>query len=146
MKQSDHNALLYYQAAVDAGDPSAKFTLGTWYYQGRSVSKDVIKSYELQLSAAEAGHPAAMFNIGCLYMTGEGILADIDKAIIWFEKAAKNGIIQAGVNLGNIYRNGTGVTKDLNKARKYFIMFADKSNDCRDLLLAIDEDLKMTSK
>lgn len=72
--QDDRLALLYYEAGAEAGDPSAKFTLGNWLSTGRGKTDsqpDKAKAFQWQLEAAGEGHPIAMFNIGTMYLSGE---------------------------------------------------------------------------
>ena len=147
VKQSDHNALLYYQAAVDGGDPSAKFTVGVWAAQGRGMDKDLLKSFTLQHEAAHAGHPAAMFNVGVMLMTGDGVAKDVAAAARWYARAAASGVAQAAVNLGNMHRTGVGadVPKDLSKARECFALFADRSDVCKELLALTDAEIASRS-
>jgi hypothetical protein len=74
--QNDHLAFLYYEAGAEAGDPFAKFTLGSWLFTGRGRDgspPDTKKGFQWQLEAAGEGHPIAMFNIGVMYMSGEVI-------------------------------------------------------------------------
>ncbi len=75
--QNDHLAFLYYEAGAEAGDPFAKFTLGSWLFTGRGRDgspPDTKKGFQWQLEAAGEGHPIAMFNIGVMYMSGEVII------------------------------------------------------------------------
>ena len=109
-------AQLYYSAAVEAGDPAAKFTLGTWLVQGRGgLPQDSDRAFTLQIEAAQAGHLPAAFNAGCHLMTGQGCEKDPEQAAFWFEKkkAAEGNIMQACVNLANMHREGLGVERDL---------------------------------
>ena len=138
--QSDRNALLFYEAAVEAGDPSAKFTLGTWLYAGKGgLTIDKERSFQLQLEAANAGHPLAMFNTGAAYMEGSGVKSDLAAAVEWFERAAERNILQAAINASNMYRLGDGVTKDLRKARSLLANFEHSGDElCLELIKHID--------
>jgi TPR repeat protein len=142
VKQSDHNAQLYYSAAVEAGDPAAKFTLGTWLVQGRGgLPKDLERAFSLQIEAAQAGHLPAAFNAGCHLMTGQGCERDPAQAATWFEKAATGNIMQACVNLANMYREGLGVPKDLIKARNLVARFAAVDASCQKLMFALEAEI-----
>lgn len=147
VKQSDHNAQLYYSAAVEAGDPAAKFTLGTWIVQGRGgLPQDLERAFTLQVEAAQAGHLPAAFNVGCHLMTGQGCEKDPSEAASWFEKAANEGnIMQAGVNLANMYREGLGVERDLTKARNLVARFAMTNSSCQQLMFKIDAEIAAES-
>ena len=142
VKQSDHNAQLYYAAAVEAGDPAAKFTLATWHVQGRGgLPQDLERAFNLQIEAAQAGHLPAAFNAGCHLMTGHGCERDPEQAAKWFEMAAEGNIMQACVNLANMYRDGLGVPKDLVKARNLVARFAAVDASCQKLMFALDAEL-----
>lgn len=143
VKQSDHNAQLYYSAAAEAGDPAAKFTLGTWIVQGRGgLPKDLDKAFTLQLESAEAGHMAAAFNVGCHLMTGQGCEKNPVEAAEWFEKAADEGnIMQACVNLANMCREGVGVPKNLERAKKLFGRYSMTDDNCSRMLRIVQEEI-----
>jgi hypothetical protein len=143
VKQSDYNAQLYYSAAAEAGDPAAKFTLGTWMVQGRGgLEKDLEKAFNLQLESAYAGHLAAAFNVGCHFMTGQGCQKNPSEAAKWFQKAADEGnIMQACVNLANMYREGVGVPKDLEQAKRLYGRFSMTDDGCRRMLALVQQEL-----
>ncbi|KAJ1400316.1 hypothetical protein B484DRAFT_339236 [Ochromonadaceae sp. CCMP2298] len=134
-------ALLYYEGAAEAGDPFAKFTLGTWLYHGRGgLQVDKVRAFQLQREAAEAGHPGAMFNTGAALMEGVAVGKDLPGAAEWFEKAMGRNIVQAAVNLGNMHRHGEGVPRDLRKALEIFCSFAE-NEVC--VQLALDTEQQM---
>jgi len=143
VKQSDHNALLYYNAGADAGDPSSKYTLATWLVKGTrgGVVKDEARAFQLQCEAAQMGHPAAAFNVGAHFMAGQGVEKDFTKAAEWFEKASEMGIIEAGMNLANMYRDGLGVPKDLLKSKALFEKYAGKNELAAALLMNVEEEI-----
>ena len=141
VKQSDHNALLYYQAGADAGDPHAMFSLASWLHTGRGAAdgkKQPERAFELNLAAARKGHPAAMFNVGAAFMSGVGTGSegkDMGKAAGWFEKASFEGtgrLAEASLNLGNMYRAGLvpGAGRDLVRAKAIFARGAPFSKAC----------------
>lgn len=144
VKQSDHNALLYYEAASESGDPLAHFTLGLWYYHGRGgLTPDPKKSFTLQSQAAEVGHPAAMFNVGTAYLTGDGIEKDFVLAVEWLEKAAKANVLEARFNLAKVYMDGPpGIDRDWVKAKSYVAEIADRHEIAKMLLEEIESRMK----
>lgn len=141
VEQSDVNAVKFYEAGAEAGDPSSKFTLGVWYSKGRGgLNVDLEKAFQLQLQAAEQGHPLAMFNIGVYYMGGKMVEQDLNLAAEWFQKAASLNLAAAAVNLSTMYRTGTGVPKDLEKARNLLLPHIG-DDVCRDILSLIDNEI-----
>jgi predicted HicB family RNase H-like nuclease len=80
-------SLPYHTKAAELGDVCGKFCIGTLYYRGEGVEKDMEKAvYHLE-QAAIGGHPQA-----------RGILASYELRNGRFERAAKHLIINA--NLG----------------------------------------------
>jgi len=136
-------AISFYEAAIKAGDPSSKFTYGTWLYKGiNGVTVDKMRSFQLQLEAAETGHPYAMFNTGSAYMEGVAVTQDFQAAAVWFEKAAEKGIVEANLNLGNLHRNGMGVPRDLHKAVEIFARFADHHELSAQIVEQVKQEIK----
>ncbi len=139
VKQSDKNALLYYQAADEAGDHFASFTLGTWYYSGRGgleVNKE--KAFELQLKAAQRGHPGAMFNVGTALLTGEGTAKDKENAIKWLQYAADAGVVAARLNLAKVFMEGDANSRRLDDAIKILEPIVEKNEIANELLKEIE--------
>ena len=140
--KDEAKAARIYEGAATAGDPAAKFILGTWLYRGLGgLTVDKKRSFTLQLEAAEAGHPAAMFNTGAGYMEGAAIPQDFVKAAEWFEKAAALGLAQANTNLGGLYRAGMGVPRDLHKALEIFKRFEHVDTVSAELVQAVKEEI-----
>ncbi len=138
VKQSDRNALLYYEAAAEAGDPYACFTLGIWYYQGKGgLTPDAKRSFELQLKAAQIGHPAAMFNVGTACLTGDGTDKDPALAAEWLHKASSHKIMEANLNLAKMYMEGVGVEKSLVKAKEVLQPILHRNPVANELLAEI---------
>lgn len=133
-KQSDHNAMLYYRASAEAGDPAGAFTLSTWLYTGRGTAagrKVPEEAFTHALAAAHKGHPAAMFNVGAHLMQGAGVAQDYARAAEWFEKAARVGkIAEASINLANMHVQGLGVPKDKGRAVEILREYATHSPAC----------------
>lgn len=141
VKQSDKNAALYYEAAVEAGDVFAKYTLATWIYKGRGGLKvDKDRAFRLQLEAASAGHPAAMFNVGAHYMSGEGVTRDLSEAMVWFDKASLAGMVPATLNLAKMHFEGVanGGVRDVKKAKEILKRHVDKSDECKAALQELE--------
>ena len=81
-------ALEYYAKAADLGDVAAHCCLGTLYYQGLGVEKDMKKAIHHFEQAAIGGHPQA-----------RGVLGMHEKINGRFKRAARHLIIAA--NLGD---------------------------------------------
>ena len=143
MQVDINKAIHFYEAAIKAGDPTSKFTYGTWLYKGiHGVAVDKTRSFQLQLEAADAGHPYAMFNTGAAYMEGVAVTQDFQTAAVWFEKAADKGIIEANLNLGTLHRTGMGVPRNLHKAVEIFARFADQHELSAQIVEQVKEEIK----
>ena len=101
-----------------AGDAWAQGTLGTFYYHGRGVNKDLKKAFELQKQAAENGNAQAQYNISTSYYEGIGTEKDYKKAFEWAQKAAKKGKVRAHRVLAKMHYHGKGVSQNYKKAAK----------------------------
>jgi uncharacterized protein len=140
---------MMYEAAAARGDIKAKFSQAIYLDQGVHVSRDRKRAFELYSEAANAGHPIAMFNLAGLYAAGKGdggdgaVEQDFNSARHWYEQAATVGqVVEAAINLGNMYRQGLGVPRDLVKAAAIFDHWAKDSEICRELLQAVEEEIK----
>ncbi|AKH36695.1 MULTISPECIES: tetratricopeptide repeat protein [Nitrosomonas] len=132
---------------AEAGDAEAQNALGSLFYSGEAISKDVtgkIMDYDLESAAgwfhraAEQGHAAAQFNLGLLYAEGQGVPQDSAKAVEWFTKAAEQGNVDAQNNLGVMYLVGEGVPKNIDKAIEWFEKAEKQGNEeARENLKAI---------
>jgi TPR repeat protein len=60
----------WYQQAADAGVLEAQFALGSLYYKGKGVPKDLGQALHCFSSAAEAGLLAAQYNLAMMHTAG----------------------------------------------------------------------------
>lgn len=97
------SAAALYRKAMEEGDPAGCNALGTCYYRGTGVEKDIRKAVELYKQAAEAGIPAAQVNLAIQYKNGNVVEKNYEKALFWYEKAAEQGNVQAQLETANIY-------------------------------------------
>jgi len=101
---------------AEAGISNAQSLLGSMYYLGEGVSKNVAKAAHWYQKAAAQGDAQAQLNLGLMYDQGEGVHKNVAKAARWYQKAAAQGNAQAQFNLGVMYRIGDGVPKNTAKA------------------------------
>jgi TPR repeat protein len=122
----DQRSVRLLQIGADLGDAVAQFNLGSLYYHGDLVPKDLFKAAELYQKAADQGHASAQYHLGRLYHFGQGVPKDLFKAAEFYQKAADQGDAGAQCNLGWLYHNGQGVPKDLENARELYQKAADQ--------------------
>ena len=97
---------------AQAGDPQAQFELGTVYYQGRELIRDMGVAFEWFLKAANQGHTEAQFAIGRCYFHGRGVPRDKALGAGWYYEAALQNHKLATYALGECYFLGDGVERN----------------------------------
>jgi hypothetical protein len=80
---------------AERGSSAIQWNIGTLYYVGRGVDKDIDKALYWYEKSAEKGYHAGQHSLGQMYQDGTGATQDIDKAVYWYKKAAKQGNKQA---------------------------------------------------
>jgi TPR repeat protein len=78
--------MTWYLKAVDKGDHSAMFNIGTMYREGKGVPKDANQAVAWYTKSANAGESVAMYNLGMMYYKGDEIPANREQALIWLKK------------------------------------------------------------
>ncbi len=119
-------ALSEFEKAAESGDPMALHMLGSLYFEGRGVEKNLKKAAEYFSEAADKGFRAAQWSVGLMYHQGNGVKKDIPKAIGYYEKGAEGGDPRCSFSLGQIYRTGEGVKRNPEKTLYYFHQAATK--------------------
>src|SRR5207237_9146971 len=84
-------AVRWYRAAADGGDPRAMSNLGWMYSRGKGVRQDYTQALRWYQSAAEKGLAEAQYNLGAMYKEGYGVPKDYTRAHMWFKLAAVHG-------------------------------------------------------
>ncbi len=142
--QDYDKALMWYQAAADAGDARAINTLALWQIEGIDVAKDEPAGQALLRKAAEAGEPAAMMNLATRFEKGTAWLAkDSEKAAVYLAKAvaryrelAEAVEVRAMFQIGVLYGQGRGVPQDDAVAAQWFEKAASHDDTSAMLSLA----------
>ena len=113
-------AFEYATIAADDDDRDGFFVLGTLYFNGWGVEKDVNRALDNYKMAAALGDAGAMSQIGIIFMGDEGIEANPEQSFYWFNEAAKKGDDVGMYNLGCCYKNGFGIEADVEQAAEWF--------------------------
>jgi hypothetical protein len=99
----DHiEAVRWYRAAAEQGDPLGQHALGAMYAMGQGVEQDFIEAMRWYRRSAEQGNPNSQTSIGWMYEKGEGVAPDIEQALKWYELAAEQGDERAQQHLERI--------------------------------------------
>lgn len=91
---SEDKAYALLQAAVDDGDASSKYALGTWYLHGFFVKKNMRTAIKLLREAADENVAFAAFDLAVCYERGEGVKRDFAQAARYYLRAFLFGDIQ----------------------------------------------------
>ena len=124
-------ALQEWNPLAEQGDADAQRNLGSMYFIGRGVPKDVVQAASWIRKAAEQGDAIAQGELGFMYFTGQGVPKDVVQAASWIRKAAEQGLADAQVGLGVMYDNddnGWGVPKDDRQAAFWGRKAAEQGN------------------
>jgi uncharacterized protein len=84
-------AVKWYRAAAEQGEPVGQSNLAFMYAHGQGVSRDFRESAKWYLKSAESGYAPAQGKLGHLYATGEGVSLDYVVAYAWYKSAADGG-------------------------------------------------------
>ena len=77
------------QKAAEKGEANAQYRLGSLYYHGQGVPRDLKQAAEWYKKAAEQGNTPAQAALGNMYLSGEGVPKDSAKAAYWHKKSLK---------------------------------------------------------
>ena len=120
------SAVEQYRKAAAEGFALAQSNLGTMYFYGSGVPKDLEQAVTWYRKAADQGLAIAQKNLGNMYQNGSGVPKDLEQAAAWYRKAADQGLALAQNQLGWMYQNGWGVPKDLEQAVAWYRKAADQ--------------------
>lgn len=110
------------------GAMRAKFELGTMYYYGQGVEKNLDDAFKWLKEAARVRHAGAQYYTGMMYHAGLGVDKNYNFASQYLEQSANQNNEAAQYMLGNIYYKGKGVKKNIPKAKHYFKQAANQGN------------------
>ena len=91
-----------FQVLADAGNNEAQAHLGSLYYVGKGVNKDLDLAYVWYKKAADQGNVDAQYSIGNMYLLGEGVEQSNTDAAEWYRLASDQGHHAAKNNLANL--------------------------------------------
>lgn len=98
VSQSYAEAMHWYRAAAEAGNPGSAHNLGVLYELGRGTPRDPAEAAKWYQKAADQGFGPAQNNLGALYAQGMGVPQDTVTAQMWFALAANQGDGEAARN------------------------------------------------
>ena len=119
-------ALSIYQSLAAKGDPKAQASLGSMYYGGVGVAKDVPVAIRWLSAAAKGGDIHAEATLSLIYYTGTDVPPDYRQAYQFASLAAAANDAGGQYLLGLMYGTGKGVPLDIKRAFMWLSIAADK--------------------
>ncbi|MCP5191098.1 MAG: sel1 repeat family protein [Pseudomonadales bacterium] len=126
-EQDYDTALKAFRKLAAADVTEAQYFLGTAYWYGAGVERDIDvsqswykKAFDTWLGQAQAGDAESMVEISMMYSAGLGVPRGDMEALEWANKAAELGSPRAFGVLGDLYLQGYGVEMDEEKARSWY--------------------------
>ena len=128
-----HEAIKWYRAAAEDGEPGAQKILGDLYWEGESVDQDdeeAIKWY--RASADSESYGVGRVALGRCYDLGRGVETDKEKAFKLYMEALEideDLEYEVADPLAVMYAQGKGVNQDFDEARKWFYRAQDEDTE-----------------
>jgi TPR repeat protein len=95
-------ALKQFKPLAEAGDSEAQSHMGSLYYVGKGVPKDLNEAYNWYKKSADQGNMDAQYSIGNMYLLGEGTEQNNSSAAKWYTLASEQGHNAAKNNLKSL--------------------------------------------
>jgi len=103
VRESDPQALQWFERAARQGLAEAQFNLANMYAYGLADPSGDVDPNRLAaqwyFEAARQGHADAQYSLGILFLTGTGVVQNPDEAARWIGLAAAQGHADAAAYL-----------------------------------------------
>ena len=119
----------YYSLAAESGNDIAINNLGSLYYSGVGIKKDVEQAAELFSKASNAGNIDATINLAVIFLSEQGVLHNPQSASLLLKDAAEKNSPVAKYLLGYLYMKGIGVPQNMKKAVENIRFAAEQNYD-----------------
>ncbi|MBF0269932.1 MAG: sel1 repeat family protein [Alphaproteobacteria bacterium] len=111
---------------AEQGNVLAQANLGTLYFYGQGVPKNLSEYVNWCKKAAVQGDRQSQYHLGVAYEYGQGVGQDHAEAASWYLKAADQDHTASQNNLGILYEAGKGVKKNKVLALKWYAIAAQR--------------------
>ncbi|MBL1143193.1 MAG: sel1 repeat family protein [Proteobacteria bacterium] len=91
-----------FQPLAETGDSEAQSHLGSLYYVGKGIPKDLQLAYNWYKKSADQGNVDSQYSIGNMYLLGEGVEQSNSEATKWYALASEQGHTAAKNNLKSL--------------------------------------------
>ena len=119
----------YYKLAAENGDSVAINNLGSLYYSGTGVRRDVFQAAQLFAQASDLGNMDSTLNLAVIYLSEKGQLGNTKEAVNLLKKAAEKNNPVGKYMLGYLYLKGIGIPKNARKAIENIRFAAEQNYD-----------------
>lgn len=120
--RNDSRAAELFEKAAEKGHRRAQLNLGTLYFRGRGVPRDLIQARAWLEKAAADGDPYATYALGrAMSESAPPAAADPVRAADLFRRAAEKGHMLAALRYGMALSEGAGVKKDTIAAERWLL-------------------------
>lgn len=117
------DAMRIYQPLAERGDAESQQRVGTLFFNGLGVERNLFEAARWMKLAASNGDMNAMLFLGNMYARGEGVTVDHEQSLDWRKKAANKNHPTAAFEVAEMYFYGRGAEKDEGEAKKYYQQF-----------------------
>ena len=120
-QRAPEEALAYFAAGVERGDPYAYHSLGLQLLQHPNSATEQRQGFELLSRALEVGHTFSMNALGLYFLDEDAPHYDPRRGLRYLQGSAERQDIYGIANLGFVYANGlAGEAKDATRARTLY--------------------------
>ena len=113
------------QEQINDNTGTKQYELGSNYFIGNKVKKDLTQGVYWLKEAAKKGHVKAQLNLAKMYYRGIQTKVNFNKAFVWAEMAANQNNPEAMLILADMYIKGNGVKRN----RKKGILLVTKAKE-----------------
>ncbi len=108
------------RVAAEKGDARSEYAMGSAYYSGSGVKRDLKTAMQWYGLSAEHGLAEGQMAYGIFQLNGfDDFAGDRALGVKWLRKAADQGLLEAQVAVANAYYRGIGVSADGIEACKW---------------------------
>jgi TPR repeat protein len=111
-------AIVLLEPLANRNNSEAQYLLGTLYYNGTGVAKDVAKAADLFAKAAQDNNVDAQLKLGIIYLEGVGVTKSLTNSRFWLEQASENKHPSAAAALDNLSSEEKAASRAADKKKK----------------------------
>lgn len=109
-----------FKQAAEKGHVAAAGCLGSRYYEGLGVPRDIDEGIRWLQKGSEGRDPLADGWLGHLYRFGSGVTRDVRKALELTTRSAENGNKESMLNVAAMLRQGIGAEADQDASDRWY--------------------------